>query len=260
VAEGRLQGRVALVTGASRGLGAAVARAYAREGARLILVARTTGGLEEVDDSCRAQGAEPATLVPLDLTDGEAIDRLGAALHERHGRLDVLAACAGDLGTLTPLAHTKARTWNRVMAVNLTANFRLIRSLDPLLRASPAGRAIFVTSGVGRSPRAFWGAYAITKAALEMMARIYAEETQASSVRVNIVDPGRLRTAMRALAYPGEDPATLPHPDQVTETFVELAMPSCARHGEIVQAGPSLSRPAGEGAEAEPGEAEAGEG
>ncbi len=236
MAQRRLEGRIALVTGASRGLGAAVARAYAQEGARLVLVARTVGGLEEVDDQCRARGAEPATLVPLDLADGEAIDRLGAALHERHGRLDVLAACAGDLGQLAPLAHTKAETWNRVIAVNLTANFRLIRSLDPLLRASPSGRAIFVTSGAAKSPRAFWGAYAVSKAALEMMARIYAEETQASSVRVNIVDPGRLRTAMRAAAYPGEDQATLPHPDEITEVFVNLAAATSMRHGEIVQA------------------------
>ena len=232
---GRLAGRVALVTGASRGLGAAIARRYAQEGAELILVARTVGGLEEVDDAVQAAGGH-ATLVPLDLIDFAALDRLGGAIFERHKRLDVLVANAGLLGSLTPLAHTDIKEWQRVIDVNLTANWRLIRSLDPLLRASPAGRAIFVTSAAGHAPRAYWGAYAVAKAALDQLALVYASEVEQTKLKVNLVDPGRLRTAMRAQAYPGEDPKTLLTPDAIVEVFVRLAEAGSQEHGQRIAA------------------------
>jgi len=232
---GRLEGRIALITGASRGIGAAVARRYAREGARLVLLARTQGGLEELDDEVRALGAE-ATLVPLDITDSDALDRLGAALFERHGRLDVLVGNAGTLGTLSPVSHIEPDDWRRVLDVDLTANWRLVRSLDILLRASDAGRAIFVSSGVAGFVKPYWGAYAVSKAALEMMVKIYAAETARTNVRANLIDPGAVRTAMRAAAFPGEDPMTLPEPDAITDLFVELAEPACERTGEVVRA------------------------
>ena len=232
---GRLHGRVALITGASRGIGRAVARRFAQEGAHLILVARTVGGLEEADDEIKAFGAN-ATLVPLDLTDLPAIDRLGAALFERFGRLDVLVGNAGMLGSLSPLAHIKPDAWDKVLAVNLTANWRLIRSMDALLRASDAGRAIFVTSRAAAAPRAYWGAYAVAKAALEMTDGTYAAEVEGTKVRVNLVDPGATRTAMRAQAYPGEDPQSLKPPEAVADIFVDLALPACARNGDIVRA------------------------
>jgi NAD(P)-dependent dehydrogenase (short-subunit alcohol dehydrogenase family) len=231
----RLEGRVALVTGASRGLGAAIAQRFAAEGAELFLVARTIGGLEEVDDAVRAAGSH-ATLVPLDLADFAALDRLGAALFERHKRLDVFVANAAMLGALTPLAHIEPKEWQRIVDVNLTANWRLIRSLDPLLRASPAGRAIFVTSAKAQKPHAYWGAYAVAKAGLENLVRIYASEVEQTALKVNLVDPGQLRTAMRAQAYPGENPNLHPLPETVTETFVELADARCARHGESILA------------------------
>ena len=231
----RLAGRVALVTGASRGLGAAIAKRFAAEGAELILVARTVGGLEEVDDAVRAAGSH-ATLVPLDLADFGALDRLGGAIFERHRRLDVLVANAGILGTLSPLGHIDPKEWQRVIDVNLTANWRLIRSLDLLLRASPYGRAIFVTSLTARGPRAYWGAYAVAKAGLEQLVGIYASEVEKTSLKVNLVDPGRMRTAMRAQAYPGEDPSTLPLPDSVAEIFVELAEANSQHHGERIVA------------------------
>jgi NAD(P)-dependent dehydrogenase (short-subunit alcohol dehydrogenase family) len=234
-ATGRLADRIALVTGASRGIGAAVARRFADEGAHVVATARTVGGLEELDDRIRKAGGS-ATLVPLDLADGAAIDRLGQALFERFGRLDVLAACAGDLGTLTPVAHIKPPEWDRVLAINLSANYRLIRGLDPLLRASASGRAIFVTSGAAQGAHAYWGSYAVSKAGLEMLALLYAAETRQSQLRVNLVNPGAVRTAMRAKAYPGEDPNSLPAPDDITEVFVELAEAACTRHGDIVEA------------------------
>ena len=238
----RLEGRLALVTGASRGLGAAIARRFAAEGAELVLVARTVGGLEETDDAVRAAGSR-ATLVPLDIADFPALDRLGGALFERHKRLDILVANAGILGSLSPLAHIEPKEWQRVIDVNLTANWRLIRSLDPLLRASPAGRAIFVTSAAAHGPRAYWGAYAVAKAGLEHLAEIYASETEQTKLKVNIVDPGRMRTAMRAAAYPGEDPKTLPLADSVTDIFVELAEAGSTAHGRRFEA-QSRPRPA----------------
>lgn len=233
--EGRLEGRVALITGASRGIGAAVARRFAHEGAHLVLCARTTGGLEEIDDEIRKITGEAATLVPLDLTDFEAIDRLGAAIFDRFKGLDVLVGNAGQLGTLSPMGHIKPETWDRVMAVNVTANWRLIRSMDPLLRASGAGRAIFVTSTVGRKARAYWGAYAVSKAALEMTVLTYAAEVEKTGVRVNLINPGPTRTAMRAEAFPGEDPETVKTPDDVTDLFVELAETACTRNGELLK-------------------------
>jgi NAD(P)-dependent dehydrogenase (short-subunit alcohol dehydrogenase family) len=236
-APGRLAGRIALVTGASRGIGAAVARRFAAEGARLVLVARTVGGLEEVDDEVRRAGGQPATLVPLNLRKFDKIDQLGASLYERFGRLDVLVGNAGVLGTLSPLGHVQPKTWTEVLEVNLTANWRLIRSLDPLLRQSEAGRAIFVTSGVTAHAHAYWGPYAASKAALETMVRTYAAEAEKTALRVNLLDPGVVRTALRAQAFPGEDPASLPAPEAVTDAFVELAAAECTRNGELVRAG-----------------------
>jgi len=232
----RLDGRIALITGASRGIGAAVAKRLAAEGAQVILTARTTGGLEEVDDAIRAETGASATIVPLDLAESQAIDQLGGALFERFGRLDVVVGNAGVLGTLSPLPHVEPAVWDDVLAINLTANWRLIRSLDPLLRASAAGRAIFVTSGVARGVFPYWGPYAVSKAALEMLVRVYAAEVAKTAVRANLVDPGVVRTRMRAQAMPGEDPATLQAPEAITDVFVDLAEASCQRNGEVVPA------------------------
>jgi NAD(P)-dependent dehydrogenase (short-subunit alcohol dehydrogenase family) len=232
----RLAGRIALVTGASRGIGRAVAKRYAQEGAELILTARTVGALEELDDEIRAINGKTSLLVPMDLRNFDTIDQLGAGLYERYGKLDVLVANAGVLGQMSPLTHTEPKAWQEVIDVNLTANWRLIRSLDPLLRQSAAGRAIFVSSGVARGPRAYWGAYAVSKAALEMLVGIYALEIQQSSVRANLIDPGRTRTRMRATAYPGEDPETLPTPEAVAEPFVRLAQADYMGNGEVVKA------------------------
>ncbi len=232
---GRLNGRIALVTGASRGIGRALATRFAEEGADLVLVARTTGALEELDDEIQALGRH-ATLVPLDLKDMEAIDRLGAALYERHGKLDILVGNAAQLGGLGPLGHCKPTVWDDVLAVNVTANWRLIRSMDPLLRASESGRAIFVTSAVTDGVFPYWGPYATSKAALEAMVRTYAAEVTKTQVRVNLVDPGIVRTEMRAKAFPGEDPTPLPTPENITGIFVDLAEPTCVRNGEVMQA------------------------
>lgn len=236
MSEGLLAGRIAVVTGASRGIGAAVALRMAKEGAHVYAVARSDKGLEDLDKKISEAGAPTATLVPLDVNDGPAVDRLGGVLAERHGKLDILVASAAVLGTLGPIGHIRPHLWDRVMETNVSANWRLIRSLDPLLRQSDAGRAIFVTSGVARTPRAYWGAYAVSKAALEMLSLIYAEETRNTPVRVNILDPGATRTDMRAAAMPGEDPMTLPAPEAIVGTFIELALPSCELHGEVVKA------------------------
>jgi NAD(P)-dependent dehydrogenase (short-subunit alcohol dehydrogenase family) len=230
----RLGGRIALITGASRGIGRAVALRFAAEGAHVVLVARTVGGLEEVDDAVKAEGGS-ATLVPMDLTDFPAIDRLGAAIFERFKRLDVLVGNAGLLGPLSPLGHIQPEVWDRVMALNVTANWRLIRSLDPLLRISDAGRAIFVTSGAVARRRAYWGPYVVTKAALEMLAQVYADEVAETKVRVNLINPGGTRTGMRAEAFPGEDPACIKSPESVTEDFVRLAEPACTLNGQTIQ-------------------------
>ena len=233
---GRLSGRIALITGASRGIGAAVAERFAAEGAQLVLVARTVGGLEELDDKLRGIGGQGATLVPLDLREFEAIDQLGASLYERFGRLDVLVGNAGILGELSPTGHVGPGTWAEVMDINLTANWRLIRSLDPLLRQSEAGRAIFVTSGAAVRPYAYWGPYAVSKAGLEMLVKIYAAELGKTKVRANLINPGPIRTGMRAEAFPGEDPESLRPPEAITESFVDLAAADCAKNGEVVEA------------------------
>jgi NAD(P)-dependent dehydrogenase (short-subunit alcohol dehydrogenase family) len=235
VASGRLAGRLALVTGASRGIGRAVALRFAAEGADLVLVARTEAGLTEVDDEVRRLGGH-ASLVPADLTDLDVADRIGAAIYARWGRLDVLVGAAAELGVLTPLAEIRPETWQRVLTLNLTANWRLVRSLDPLLRAAPAGRAIFVTAPES-SGRAYWGTYAVAKAGLEAMVRVYAGEVATTRLRVNLIDPGPTRTRLRAAAFPGEDPATVKPPEAATEAFVELAEDACDRHGATVRLG-----------------------
>jgi NAD(P)-dependent dehydrogenase (short-subunit alcohol dehydrogenase family) len=234
---GKLNGRVALITGASRGIGAALAKRYAAEGAQVVLTARTQAGLEEVDDAIRtaSDGTVQATLVPIDLKNGDDIDRLAAAIAERFGRLDILVANAAILGDMSPVSHIEPADWDEVVAVNLTANWRLVRALEALLLESDAGRAIFLTSGVAGG-RAYWGSYAITKTAIEALARTWAEEMDKTSLRINTVNPGGVRTAMRAKAYPGEDPAKLSSPDNITDIFVELATTTCMRHGEILNA------------------------
>jgi NAD(P)-dependent dehydrogenase (short-subunit alcohol dehydrogenase family) len=232
---GRLDGKIALVTGASRGIGAAVAERFAREGAHLVLAARTVGGLEEVDDRVRAIGGS-ATLVPLDLRDFVKIDEMAAALHQRYGRLDILVGNAAEFGTFSPLGHIDPKLWGEIIDLNLTANWRLIRAMDPLLRAAAQGRAIFVTSGIARSPRAYWGPYAASKAALEALVKTYAAEIAKTNVRANLIGPGVVRTRLRARVFPGEDPMTLPPPESVADAFLQLALPECERNGEIVNA------------------------
>jgi NAD(P)-dependent dehydrogenase (short-subunit alcohol dehydrogenase family) len=227
-----LADRIALVTGASRGIGMATALKLAEAGAHVIAVARTVGGLEELDDAIRAAGGA-ATLVPLDLKDSPAIDRLGTALNERYRRLDVLVANAAILGVLSPLGHVEPKAWDEAIAVNVTANWRLIRAMDPLLQASDAGRAVFVTSGITSHPRAYWGAYAASKAALEMMTRIYAAETETTRVRVNLFNPGPTRTRLRAQALPGEDQTTLEPPDKPAARIVDLCLPTFQESGRL---------------------------
>ena len=230
-----MEGRLALVTGASRGIGRAVALELARAGAHVVALARTQGALEELDDEIRRVGGD-ATLVPCDLKDVEALDRLGAALHERWGHLDVLVANAGVLGPITPIGHVEPKQWDNVVAVNLTANYRLIRSLDPLLRASDAGRVAFISSAAGHRAemRPYWGPYAITKAALDALARTYAAETATTSnVVVTVVNPGPLRTRMRAAAMPGEDPETLKTPEDLAPSILALCSPEFRDTGKL---------------------------
>jgi len=232
----RLEGRVALITGASRGIGAAVAKRFAAEGAQVILLARTQAALEEVDDEIRAAGGK-ATLVPLDLRKPDDIDRMGMSLFQRFGKLDILVGNAGVLGGLSPVGHAALREWDEVMAVNLTANMRLIRSFDQLLRQSDAGRAIFTTSGVINEPHPFWGHYAASKAALETLVLTWAAEVaRLTKLKVNLVDPGVVRTRLRVEAFPGEDPATQTPPEEVADLFLDLATPDCAHHGKIIRA------------------------
>ncbi len=231
--EMRLTGRLALVTGASRGLGRATALALAREGAHVIISARTNGALEEVDDEIRAMGGK-ATILRLDLRQGDRIDQLGPTIYQRWGKLDVLVAAAGVLGALSPLPHVTADAWSAAIDVNLNANWRLIRTLDPLLKLSDAGRAIFVSSSAASGDKAYWGPYAASKAGLEALARTYAAESETTGLRVSIVNPGPMRTQMRARAFPGEDPKTVPPPEDVARMLVELALPSSAANGEVV--------------------------
>ena len=227
---GRLKGRLALVTGASRGLGGAIARAYAAEGAHVIGVARTTGALEELDDRIKELGGT-ATLVAMDLADFDAIDDLGRQIFERWSKLDILVGNAAILGDLSPVGHIRPEVWQRAYDLNVTANYRLIRSMDSLLRRSDAGRALFITSGAARGLPPYWALYASTKAALDAIALIYAKETMKTSVRVNVVNPGPTRTEMRSAAFPGEDPSQLPAPDHIAETMIALAEPGFTETG-----------------------------
>ncbi|HTN61883.1 MAG TPA: SDR family NAD(P)-dependent oxidoreductase [Devosia sp.] len=227
-----LAGKVVLVTGASRGIGYASAREAARRGAHVVAVARTVGGLEELDDEIQDLGSS-ATLVPLDLRDGDAIDRLGAAIFERWGALDGLIANAGMLGTLSPLPHVAPEEFDKVMAVNVTANYRLLRATDLLLRQADAGRAVFVSSSSARSARPYWGLYAASKAAVDAMVKSYAGEIEQTSVRANVFYPGAVRTAMRAKAMPGEDPDTLPRPSDIAGQLIDLVAPKLTQNGQI---------------------------
>jgi NAD(P)-dependent dehydrogenase (short-subunit alcohol dehydrogenase family) len=218
-----LSDKVALVTGASRGIGRASALALAMAGAHVVAVARTEGGLTELDDEIRSFTGQPATLVPMDIAEGDGLDQLGLALHQRFGRLDILVHAAAILGPVTPVSHIEPKQWDRVVAVNLTSTYRLIRSLEPLLKASGAGRAIFLTTGLVARPQAFFGPYGVTKAALENMVRTWADELEQTTVRAVLLSPGPMRTKMRAEAFPGEDPMTLPDPSEIGPLIVELA-------------------------------------
>ncbi len=231
--QGGLDGRIALITGASRGIGRAMALKLAEQGAHVIAVARTQGALEALDDEIRAATGKPATLVPLDITDFEGIDRLGGAIHERWGRLDIFLGAAGVLGPMSPLGHIEPKYWEETHAINVTANWRCIRSFDPLLRVSDAGRAVFITSRAGWKCRAYWGAYATSKAALECLARVYAEEVASTNLRVHILNPGPIRTRMRAAAFPGEDPETLPTPEELAEAAWRICSPQVDANGVI---------------------------
>jgi len=227
-----LANRIALVTGASRGIGYATAIALARAGAHVVATGRTVGGLEELDDAIKSAGGT-ATLVPLELRDTDGITRLTAALNERYGRLDVLIGNAALVGSNSPLDHFQPKEWDEVMAVNVTANWQLIRHMHALLLRSDAGRVVFLTSGAAGRPRAYRGLYAASKAALEAIARTYAEETASTPIRVNLFNPGPTRTSMRAAVMPGEDPMTLPTPEAVTEHIVPLCLPAFAETGRL---------------------------
>lgn len=221
-----LAGKHAVVTGATRGIGRECALALAGAGAHVIAVGRTQGALEELDDEIRSWGGTRPTLVPLDLMNGDGIDQLGGQIFQRHQRLDILVHAAGLLGGLTPVSHIAPKVWDKVVATNLTSAYRLIRSFEPLLRASEAGRAIFLTSGRAVRPKAYWGAYAATKAGLDALVRCWADEVENTSIRAVILDPNQMRTKMRAEAYPGEDPDTLPDPAEIRPLIVELATAS----------------------------------
>jgi len=224
--------RIALVTGASRGIGTAIALELAKAGAHVVAVARTVGGLEELDDKIKAAGGS-ATLVPLDMKDSDGIARLALALNERYQRLDVLIGNAGILGALSPLAHVEPKDWDNLVAVNVTANWQLIRRVDALLQRSRAGRAVFLTSGVAHMGRAYWGPYAASKAALEVLVRTYAAECATTPVRANLFAPGPTRTRMYASAFPGIDPLTVPAPEEVAKAIVPLCLPDCTETGKI---------------------------
>ncbi len=227
----RLDGCIALITGASRGIGRTLALALAREGAEIIALARTVGALEELDDEIAALGSK-ATLVPLDIRDFDAIDRLGADIAKRWKRLDILIGNAGVLGPVSPVPHISPENWQEVIDVNLTANYRLIRSMDPLLRASDAGRAVFISSGVAKNARPFFGGYATSKAALAMLVRTYALECEKTKLKVNLLNPGPMRTKMRAAAFPGEKPETVPAPDELVPLLLKLVDPDLQETGQ----------------------------
>ena len=230
-----LSGRLVLVTGATRGIGRAVAVAAARAGAELIITGRTIGALEEVDDEIGAAGGT-ATIVQLDMTDFPAIPRLAAAIASRWQRLDGFVANAGMLPALTPVGHVTEEAWNDSMAVNLTGQWHMIRAFDPLLRAAPAGRAILVSSGAAVGSRPFWGPYAAAKAGLEALGRSWAGESEQTNLRINMMNPGGTATKMRASAFPGENPATLPTPEDIAPAFLTLLSDHCQHHGELVSA------------------------
>jgi len=227
-----LQGRVALVTGASRGIGRAAALAFAEAGAHVVALARTSGALEELDDAIQAIGGS-ATLVPADLADAAAIERLGPALLQRWGKLDIMLANAGILGPLSPLTHASPKEWAQVFDINVSANWRLLKSVEPALKASDAGRVILMSSGAAHKCLAYWGPYSISKAAVEAMARSYANEMLTTPLRVMLVNPGPLRTRMRAEAMPGEDPETLKTPEELAPHLVRLASPDWTETGKI---------------------------
>jgi NAD(P)-dependent dehydrogenase (short-subunit alcohol dehydrogenase family) len=227
-----LSNRIALVTGASRGIGYATAVALAKRGAHIVAVARTQGGLEELDDEIRKDGGT-ATLVPLNLTDTDGIARLGAALHERNGKIDILIGNAGVPGPSSPLGHIELKQWTDAFAVNVTANFQLIRCMEPLLKQSDAGRAVFVTSGAASKANAYLGPYAASKAALETLVRVWANETTSLPLRVNLFSPGPIRTRMRAAVFPGEDPMTLDTPDQAADFIVPMCSPEWTETGKL---------------------------
>jgi NAD(P)-dependent dehydrogenase (short-subunit alcohol dehydrogenase family) len=229
-----LGGNIALVTGASRGIGAATAIELARRGAHVVITARTQGGLEETDDAIRAAGGS-ATLLPLDLAEGEQVDAIGPSLFQRFGRLDVLVHNAGALGRLTPVAHILPDDWADVTAVNLTAAWRLIRTCDPLLRNADAGRAVFVTAGRARAPKAYWGPYGATKAGMEHLVLTWADEVKTTRLRVNLFNPGATATRLRGQAMPGEDPTALPKPEDVAPALAALCLPGEHRHGALVR-------------------------
>ena len=229
----RLAGKIALITGASRGIGAATAKRFAAEGAHVIITARTIGGLEEVDDAIQAAGGIPATIVPLDLRQMDMIDALGGQMYERFGKLDIIVGNAGMLGSLSSLAHATPSEVEDVFDVNVLANYRLLRSCDPLLRLSDAGRVVMVTSGAAVAAVPYWGPYAASKAALEHLTMTYAAEMKSTPVRVNLLDPGAVKTKMRAQAFPIENAATLPTPDSVTEWILRLCEAD-APHGKRV--------------------------
>ncbi len=233
--EGRLKGRIALVTGASRGIGRAIAIRFANEGAHVIAVSRTQGALEELDDEIQGITGEKATLVPADLTDFDLIDRMGASIFERFGKLDVLVGNAGLLTRLTPLAQTPPKEWEASIATNLTANYRLLRSFDPLLKQFDAGRAIFITSAAAAKNLPYWGAYSVSKAGLESMVTTYAGENAKTNICANLFDPGPTRTVMRTIAFPGEKPESLKPPEDVADKIVDLALPSCLKNGELIR-------------------------
>ncbi len=228
----RLEGRIAVVTGASRGIGYFAAKKLAEEGAHIVAVARTVGGLEELDDEIQKMGGS-TTLVPVNLTDFDAIDRLGAAIFERWKKLDILVGNAGILGPMSPLGHIEPKKFDEVMQVNVTANWRLIRSLDPLLRQSDAGRTVFVSSSAPRKCKAYWGPYSISKAALEALVRTYTNETLKTNVKSMLINPGPMRTAMRAKAMPGEDENTLPHPSEISEDILRFCLPTSDENGRL---------------------------
>ena len=232
----RLQGRIALIAGASRGLGAAAAEALAAEGAHVILVARTQGALEALHDRIVSAGGK-ATIAPVDLTDGDASDRLALGIADRFQRLDILVQTAAILGVLSPIAHVPPETFEKTLAANVTAHWRLIRNFDALLKRSTGGRAIIATSGAAAGGLAYWAPYAASKAALEAMVSCWAEEVRHTNVHVNLIDPGVMATGLRAEAFPGEDPATLRKPEAITPMIVDLALPELELHGQVMRAG-----------------------